>query len=264
MPEGHMIHRIARDHTKWFAGQKSMVLSPQGRFSYEAEVITGKKLQSVEAYGKHLFYRWTNDLTVHIHLGLYGKFRVHKKLPPPDPQGQVRVRLIGKEKAFDLNGPNACHLVSESEVNAFYERLGPDPLRPDSNPELAWNRISKSRAPIGTLLLNQEIISGPGNIYRSEVLYLRKINPELCGKELTRKQFDAIWDTLKYLLEIGVQYNKIIIASPDDVGKPRSKMNRKESLLVYKQDRCKRCDKKISSWQLGARTIYACTRCQRS
>lgn len=263
MPEGHMIHRIARDHTKWFTGQRTVILSPQGRFAYEAEIINGKKLKSIEACGKHLFYRWTNDLTVHIHLGLYGKFRLHKKLPPPEPQGQVRLRLIGKEKAFDLNGPNACHLVTQSEINAFFDRLGPDPLRSDSNPELAWNRISKSRAAIGTLLLNQEVISGPGNIYRSEVLYLHQIDPELPGKELSREQFDEIWNTLKSLLEIGVRYNKIIIATPEELGKPRSKMGRKESLLVYKRDRCKRCDTKISSWQLGARTVYACTRCQK-
>ncbi len=262
MPEGHMIHRISRDHTKWFVGQKTKVVSPQGRFAYEAELINGKKLRSIEAYGKHLFYKWDDDLVVHIHLGLYGKFRSYK-LPEPEPKGQVRVRLIGKERGFDLNGPNTCHLLSQNEANAVIDRLGPDPLRPDSDPEIVWERIKKSRAAVGSLLLNQNVISGPGNIYRSEVLHLLNIHPEKPGKELTRAEFDNLWNQLKSLLEIGVRYNRIIIATPEELGKTRSRMNRKESLLVYKHDRCKRCTAKIKSWDLAARTVYACPKCQK-
>ena len=60
MPEGHTIHRIARDHQKWFAGQKLIVTSPQGRFEDEAQRVSGKKLREVTAHGKHLFYHWPN------------------------------------------------------------------------------------------------------------------------------------------------------------------------------------------------------------
>ena len=55
MPEGHTIHRLARDHQKWFAGQKLIVSSPQGRFNEEAKKISGKQLREVTAHGKHLF-----------------------------------------------------------------------------------------------------------------------------------------------------------------------------------------------------------------
>ena len=68
MPEGHTIHRIARDHQKWFAGQKLIVTSPQGRFEDEAKRVSGKKLREVTAHGKHLFYHWNRNLIGHIHL----------------------------------------------------------------------------------------------------------------------------------------------------------------------------------------------------
>lgn len=262
MPEGHVIHRIARDHAKEFAGQKLIVLSPQGRFAEGAEVLSGRKLQTVDAYGKHLFYRFGGGKRLHVHLGLYGKFRDHPA-PPPEPVGQVRVRAIGERRAFDLNGPNACCLVTKNEEAAIRDRLGPDPLRDDADPDRAWERIGRSRAAIGTLLMNQEVIAGVGNIYRSEVLHLMRIHPETPGRDLSGEQFDQMWEHLTELMEVGLKYKRIITADPAQVGKPRSRMNRNERLLVYKHDRCTTCQTKIKSWQLAARTIYACPKCQK-
>lgn len=67
MPEGHTIHRVARDHQKWFAGQALAVTSPQGRFAEDAPLFDGKRLVRVEAYGKHLFYWWEGTDLLHIH-----------------------------------------------------------------------------------------------------------------------------------------------------------------------------------------------------
>ena len=95
MPEGHTIHRIARDHRGWFADQTMGLCSPQGRFEKEAKKLDGSVLKDVTAHGKHLFYHWSPRKIVHIHLGLYGKFRIHSN-PAPDPRGAVRVRMIGQ------------------------------------------------------------------------------------------------------------------------------------------------------------------------
>jgi endonuclease-8 len=100
MPEGHMIHRVARDHNKRYAGQRLAVSSPQGRFTPSAKKLDGASLNRIKAYGKHLFYCWERNLVLHIHLGLYGKFRNHR-LPPPDPRGAVRLRVVGESHAFD-------------------------------------------------------------------------------------------------------------------------------------------------------------------
>ncbi len=260
MPEGHTIHRIAQDHSRDFAGQKLKVSSPQGRFIDGAKLLSGKQLKSVEACGKHLFYRWAGKRTLHIHLGLYGKFRRHK-LPAPEPRGQVRLRVIGKKHAFDLNGPNCCELLTSDEVEGIFERLGPDPLRSDADPERVWNRLSRSRAAIGTLLLNQSVIAGVGNVYRAEALYLLGMNPERAGNTLSRDEFDSLWKTIVDLLKIGKKYNRIIVADPDEVGKPRSKMNRSERLLIYKKEYC-RCGAKVKWSQLANRNMFACPVCQ--
>ena len=74
MPEGHTVHRLARDHSRWLAGQRLKVTSPQGRFEVESQLLSGKTLRSVEAHGKHLYYSFSDDRVLHIHLGLYLRF----------------------------------------------------------------------------------------------------------------------------------------------------------------------------------------------
>ena len=261
MPEGHTIHRIARDHTRDFVGQRLIVLSPQGRFSAGAKRLNGRTLRSVEAHGKHLCYQWSGGQWLHIHLGLYGKFRSHST-PPPEPRGQVRLRVIGERRAFDVNGPNACDLLTKDKWRMLQRRLGADPLRKDFNIEKTWLRISRSKAAIGTLLLNQSVIAGVGNIYRSEGLHVAGIHPDTPGKALSREQFDLLWSSLSTLLSIGVRYNRIIIADPVQVGKARSRMTKSERLLVYKREKCSVCNGPIKSWVLAARTVFACPRCQ--
>lgn len=260
MPEGHMIHRLARDHQRQFAGRALSVSSPQGRFRDGAEAIDGRVLNRVDARGKHLFYEWDGPI-LHVHLGLYGKFRSHPS-PPPEPRGAVRLRVIGDEHTFDLNGPTACELMDHSGLAAIQARLGPDPLRSDAAPDQVWHRISQSRSAIGKLLLDQSIIAGVGNVYRAEVLFILQIHPDRPGSSLSLAEFETLWATLVELMKIGVKYNRIITADPVTIGRSRGRMRREERLLVYKKPHCRACDSPVDSWDLGGRTIYACTRCQ--
>lgn len=90
MPEGHTIHRCARDHTRWFAGQTLTLSSPQGRFQAGAAALDGRCFVEAQAVGKHLFHVYEGEedeaRVVHIHLGLFGRFR-KRPVPPPEPRG---------------------------------------------------------------------------------------------------------------------------------------------------------------------------------
>ena len=272
MPEGHTVHRTARDHAKMFAKQKMIVLSPQGRFSDEAKKLSGRHLIGAEAFGKHLIYLWGTKSKVpnanakpsaimHVHLGLYGKFRLHEN-PPPDPRGAVRVRMIGYDRSFDLNGPNCCELLDKAGFQKLKDRIGPDPLRNDADPERAWERITKSRKAIGGLLLDQSVIGGVGNIYRAEILFKLGIHPEIKGNELSREQFDEIWALTVRLLEVGLKYNRIITVDREQVDKPLSRLTRFERLLIYKKSRCSDCGQRVKCWEVANRKMYACESCQ--
>jgi len=261
VPEGHTVHRIARDHTTWLAGDRVRATSPQGRFAAEARRLNGRTLINVDAHGKHLFYEFDGASIVHVHLGLFGRFRVHRNSVPA-PRDAVRLRLGGVARTLDLSGPTVCELTERAALARLFARLGPDPLRADADPERAWAKISRSRAPIGALLLNQAVIAGLGNIYRAEILHILAIHPNRPGNAVTRAEFERIWSLAVRLLEVGVKYNRIITADPRAVGKPCSRLNRDERLLIYKRPECPRCGADVYCWEVGNRTVYACDACQ--
>ena len=257
MPEGHTIHRAARDHRRILAGQQLTVSSPQGRFSEGAILLTGQLCLAVEAFGKHLLYRFKNGNVLHIHLGLFGRIR-NRKLPLIEPRGAVRVRLVSDTHIVDINGPTICRVLVGQEILTLIDRIGPDVLRSDADPGLAFNKITKSKAPIGRLIMDQSVMAGIGNIYRSEILWRQAVHPETPGKAIDRQTFDRIWDDAKALLKIGVKYNAIITV--DDTSPSKSRY--RERVNIFAKDNCPKCKGAIRRFEINGRRTFVCETCQ--
>lgn len=270
MPEGHALHRLAHRQQRQFGGQRVRVSSPQGRFGPEAALLDELVFDGAEAWGKHLVYRFAQEpqapasRLVHIHLGIYGAF-TEESLPMPAPTGQVRLRMVGDTMGVDLRGPNACELYTPADLDDLIGRLGPDPLRADADPEIAWHRISRSKRTIGSLLMDQKVISGVGNIYRAEVLFRLGIDPMRPGATITREEFDAIWADLVALMPLGMETGRIHVVRPeDDHGAPAYAANRPRT-YVYRRagDPCRLCGTPIAWRELEGRNLFWCPSCQR-
>lgn len=257
MPEGHTIHRAALDHHRVLSGQKLRVSSPQGRFAKGAFILDGRLCLAVEAMGKNLLYRFYYGDTLHIHLGLFGRIRKNK-LPLREPQGAVRVRLVSGTHVIDINGPTICRVLAEKDVLTLIDRIGPDVLRNDADPDLAYNRIKKSKAPIGRLIMDQSVMAGIGNIYRSEILWRQAVHPEMPGVSIDRRTFDRIWKDAKSLLRIGLKHNAIITV--DDV--PPSRSGYRECVNIFAKDDCPTCGGEIRRFAIDGRKTFVCETCQ--
>lgn len=260
MPEGHTIHRRARDHTGWLEGGPLAVASPQGRFAEGAAHLDGAMLLRAHAVGKHLLYEFDRGW-VHVHLGLFGRFRSHNP-PAPEPRGTVRLRMRGPRKVVDLIGPTDCSLWDSIQVEALRHRLGPDPLDPFADPERMWTRIGRSRRTLGGLLMDQSVIAGIGNVYRAELLFRAGLSPFLPGKAVPRPALEALWEDASNLLSIGVRYDRIITMDPAEVDKPLYRLRRGERVYVYKRRHCARCEAPVARETLESRTVYWCPDCQ--
>ena len=261
MPEGHTVHRIAVDHFKALRGKAVAVSSPQGRFAAGAALVDGARLTRLEAFGKHLFYSWSNGLIGHVHLGLFGKFHIYRTAAPLDAP-TVRMRLAVPRATIDLTGPTDCTIGTPDDRTRIIGRLGPDPLRADADPHRAFAMIARRAAPIGQLLLDQKVISGVGNVYRAEALFVNHIHPCRPGKEITAEVFDQLWSTIVAMLQQGMAENRIVTIDREEFDVAARVTRRGETTYVYHRDVCLRCGTPIRTVELGGRPCYFCPVCQ--
>lgn len=278
MPEGHTLRRLAQDLDTAFAGRRVHVGSPQGRFAADAALVDGTVLLGADAAGKHLFVELEHDHLVHVHLGLIGTFDVHTGVVDvPPPVGAVRLRLVtvddgatGRAPASyaDLRGATRCELIGPARRDDIVARLGPDPLRPDADPERAWRRIKASQRPVGDLLLDQAVLAGVGNVYRAEVLFRHGIHPQRPGATLRVGQWRAMWEDLVALMAEGVVANRIDTVRPEHTPESMGRAPRVDDhggeVYVYRRtgQPCLACGSVVRTEVLAGRNVFWCSRCQ--
>ncbi len=262
MPEGHTIRRMAEDHLAWFGGQPVRVASPQGRFAAGAARVDGQVLTGTEAHGKHLFHCYSSGAIVHVHLRLYGTFRAGHG-PAPVPVGELRMRMVAGDTWMDLRGPSACEVVDPVEKAAIHARLGADPLRRDKA-LTGFERVARSKQPVGLLLMDQTVVAGVGNVYRAEVLFRQGLSPFVPGREVDEAVWTGLWSDLTRLMRAGVKANRIVTTEPADRERRRGAASREDAHYVYRRQDlpCRRCATMVRTEVFGGRNLFWCPTCQ--
>lgn len=268
MPEGHVIHRLARELDTRFGGAELAATSPQGRFAGEAGVIDGHRLEGAEAFGKHLFIDFGADAPghiVHIHLGLIGTLHFE---PAAETRGQIRLHLSDGETAANLRGPQWCRLITEEDRALALAGLGADPIRADADPDPVRRKVQRSGRSIGSLLMDQKLFAGVGNIYRAETLFRTGISPFTPGREISGEQFRAIWDDLVGLMREGVEAGRIDTVRPEHTPEAMGRAPRKDDhggeVYTYRRTGlpCFRCGAGIREQVMEGRNLFWCPNCQ--
>jgi formamidopyrimidine-DNA glycosylase len=261
MVEGHSVHRVAALHRKRLVGKSFTAWSPNKRFSEGAEAISGKKFSRIEAVGKNLFAFFGDDsdpVVMHVHFGMAGNWAVYFDETPPEPTPTNRLRLECPGIIADLSAMTVQHGGMDLYTSKR-SKLGEDPLRDDADPDKLWERVKKSNKSIGALIMDQSYFTGPGNIYRAEILFKSSIHPDIPGKALEKSEFDVIWHHTVALLKRGFETGSILTVDPDEarsLGKPSLRR------YIYNSAKCPRCHSNIKVWQIANRTCYACPSCQ--
>ncbi len=295
MPEGNEIHRWAERHEAAFAGKPVRVDGPQGRF-VDSDVIDGRKLLRVMAVGKHLGYDFGKDRILHIHLGLQGDF-TEGSGPLPEVRGALRLRMWNAQKVklpavpgvskrhawyssddgtghlkpeeiawVELRGPMDCSVYTQAKWDQLLERLGPDPLNGDA-PDRAFEKIQKSRKPIGQLLMEQDVIAGIGNIYRAELLYRARQSPFTPGKDVPFAVLKKMWKDAEPLMRAGMVDRRIVTTLAKDRSNKTGKVEVDDEHYVYRRNGrdCRICGGKVSKQEgFAGRNLFWCPTCQRN
>lgn len=251
MAEGDTILRAARRIEAALAGEGVAVAAPNPRGRAAAvERLDGRQLEAAEARGKHLLLHF-GELVLHSHLGMSGGWHVYRRGAPwRRPRAAAWAVLSGEEQeAVQFGGPT-LRLLSAERVrrDPVLARLGPDILAPgfDPAPVIAAMRADPSRG-LGDALLDQTLVAGIGNIFKSEACFAARLDPWRSVGDLTDEELGAV------LLAAHEQMSRAVESGRHD-------------WRVYRRRApCPGCRGRISSRGQGDanRTTYWCPRCQR-
>jgi len=275
VPEGDTIFRAARTLNRALAGQT--VTRFESAFPRLNRVdadspIRGRVIARVESRGKHLLIWFAGDLVLRTHMRMNGSWHVYR--PGERWQRPHRdMRIVIETAAFHaiaFNVPVAELIAGDALARVpVLNDLGPDPLSEHFDAAEALRRIrSRSDLEIAEALLDQTLIAGIGNEYKSEVLFGARINPFAVVGDLSDDQLSAIVSTAVSFMRANV----LDSASSRNVtyaGLRRTtrRADPGERLWVYARAGrpCRRCGTPISRRKQGpyARSTYWCERCQR-
>jgi endonuclease-8 len=227
--------------------------------------LDGQTVTGIDAHGKHLFYRFDSGDVLHVHLGLFGKFRV-RSLPAPEPSPNARLVMETATDHLHLAGPTVCELLDPDAEEAVRDRLGPDPiLDPADGADRLVAKLARRSISIGAALHDQSVVAGIGNVYRSELLFLAGVHPLSVAKTVDDDVVRDIWRRSVDALTDGERMGRIVTVLPDEMGArtPRE-LQRGDRLYVYRRagHPCRRCGTPIRSADADGRNVWWCPSCQ--
>jgi len=256
MPEGDTIHYAARRIRTALVGHHIRSLEtphPRHRFDRWPERLAGRSVEAVDAHGKHLFVRFTGDLTLHSHLRMTGKWGVYApgQRWRRSPRRAWLVIRTDEHEVVQFDGP-VLELMTDSRTR-FDQRLaalGPDVLA-DELDERAFLRRLREDDPtrgIGDALLDQRTVAGIGNLWKAEACFATGLDPWRRTAEVPDAEalaaVRAARDAMRQSVERGLRVKPAVY---DRAGLP-----------------CPRCDTRVRARGQGEdnRTTFWCPRCQ--
>ena len=215
--------------------------------------LKGRSFESSCRHGKHLFVRADGDLWLRLHFGMTGSLHYFKCDQRAPKHTRVLFAFVNAHCLAFEDQRKFGEVGLIENVNEFLKKrgLGPDAL--DISLSRFRELLRTHRGAVKTILLNQKLIAGIGNIYADEILFRARMHPATDAAHLSEKNVGKLFRATRYILK------KAIDAKADVRLMPKSWLLRRRG----KGDKCPRCGRELKSATIGGRTAWFCAHCQK-
>lgn len=253
MPEGDSVAGHAEQLGRRLIGRRiTKVAGTSPSVRANSSRVLDSTVDDVRAIGKHLLIDLSGGYSVHVHLGMNGRWDIGDLGRPT--HGSARLVVQTEDSQAALYSAPTVEVGRTPAIEAELERLGPDLLGEfDPGEFLRRARVDPERA-LGEVLLDQRVAAGIGNVYKSELAFLERVNPYTAVGNVDDATLLAIADRAVELLSLNVGRRRSTTGSP----------RRGQETWVYGQagQGCRRCGTRIEMGDLAGRVTYWCPRCQ--
>lgn len=277
-------HRTITDvWSDYFIGSASKRLDTiknKKYFEYFKKELVGQKFKNAERKGKNVLIHFSNNRTVLIHMKmtghlLYGKYEMvgENKWTAIEPEGLKDpfsrfIHLIftlsnGKHLAFsDMRKFAKVTLFETSEKDSMEDliKLGPDPMNNLSLKEFENQLNKKPTGKIKTVLMDQEILAGIGNIYSDEILWEAGIHPERLVKNISKQEIYAMWKAMKIILLKSIKMGGDSMSDYRNIHGQKGNFQNAHKVYKRNKEKClkKNCGGTIKRIVVGGRSAHFC------
>ncbi len=245
------------------------------------ELILKKKIEDIERRAKNIIFN-LGDLSLLVHYKmtghlLHGIWKKEKSLWVSNIEGPLLTDKMNRHIHFiffldnktqlafsDIRKFGKIELWKKDDLKKELSTLGPEPLSPDFTEERFSEMIKKTKKTIKPLLLDQHFLSGIGNIYASDALWLARIHPERKSDTLTEKEIKSLHKAIIDILREGIKYkgdSMIDFRLPDGT---KGGYQNYQKVYGKENESCFQCNTKISKIKVGGRGTYYCPNCQKT
>jgi formamidopyrimidine-DNA glycosylase len=272
MPELPEVQTIVNDlnqHIIGYSIKSVKVLRTVGHYpgiaTFNSEIVN-QKITGIERIAKNIVIHMKSNKVMVVHLGMTGRviLQDYKQNTPKWTRVILKIQKGAITKTINLADTRMfgkITILDKSGVKNLKSNYGPDPLEKIS-PAKFLQTIRSKRTIVKNVLLDQKVISGLGNIYATEALFLAKVHPESPTMKMTLNRADRLLKSARVVLREGLKNRGSTLDDKmyvDIFGKDGS---HQDHFKIYGKEICPNCKNKVSYKKLNGRGTYFCPSCQ--
>jgi formamidopyrimidine-DNA glycosylase len=225
--------------------------------------LTGRKLLELNRRGKHIIFTLDDGRFLIVHLRMTGSLIVNPESEEPGKFVRIRIYLNDHNAINFRDVRRFGRMWLVDNIDNVIGKLGPEPLESDFTPQVLAGILKNRNTPVKSLLLNQTLIAGIGNMYADEALFQAKIHPLRPAGSLSKTEISSLHAAIQNVLKKGIR-NKG--ASTDTYFRPEGTKGgaHLEFQVAHRKGKeCPVCGGKVERIVVGQRGTFFCPRCQK-